>query len=125
MVGKIKFQILFEYSQVKFISTVQITIVSGGVYIVKGGEKIICDIPKTISWVFVDDGDTIYDEVSMALNGVYLYVFYCLCYIYYMGRYLLEGQLGAERDPNLYINKYISIFDDGVNHWNYMIGGDI
>ena len=94
-------------------------------YRVKGGEEIIYDIPKTISWVFVDDGDTIYDEFSMALNGVYLYVFYCLFHIYYIGRYLLEGQLGADRDPNLYINKYISIFDDGVNHWNYMIGEDI
>ena len=47
------------------------------------------------------DGDTDAEEPCMIENGMYLSIFYCLCYVEEISTDILEEQMSEERDPDL------------------------
>ena len=54
-------------------------------------------------------------EISM-----YLYVFYCLCYVKEMSTDFLEEQVSEERDPDLNEEEGIKMDEIRDKHWIYV-----
>ena len=71
-------------------------------------------------------GDLEIGEPCIFVNGMYLYVFYCLCYESYVYTDMLEDQVLEESDP--YLNEEGGIIMDAIReeHWRYVAeeGGD-
>ena len=49
--------------------------------------------------------------------GMYVYVFYCLCYVKYISTYILEEQVLEDRDPDLNEEENIRIEESRGGHW--------
>ena len=50
-------------------------------------------------------------------NGMYLYVFYCLCYEIYVSTDMSEDQVPEERDPDLNKEEDIRMNEIRDKHW--------
>ena len=68
-------------------------------------------VPLTIN------GDPPDGEPCMFVKGMYLYVFYCMCYDNNISTYIPEEHVAEERDPDL--NKMEDIRFDEIreDHW--------
>ena len=56
----------------------------------------------------------------MFLKGMYLSVFYCLCYDTDISTDILEEQVVEERDPDLNDMEYIRFDKIWEDHWRYL-----
>ena len=119
VVGKTKFLAQFEYGQKKDISSSLLVFLSS---------KEEVDINEAISHFrkkYQGELLTIvgYLEVGgpcMFGKGMYLYVFYCLCYVKYRSTDMSEEKVSEESDP--YLNKEEDIRLDAImeDHWKYV-----
>ena len=57
-------------------------------------------------------------------EGVYLSVFYCLCYVKDVSTDMLEEQVAEERDPDLNEEENIRLDAIREEHWRYVAEGD-
>ena len=53
----------------------------------------------------------------MFVKGMYLYVFYCLCYDTDISTYMSEEQVAEERDPDLNEKGDIRLDEIREEHW--------
>ena len=53
----------------------------------------------------------------MFVKGMYLYVFYCLCYDTDISTYMSEDQVAEERDPDLNEKEDIRLDEIREDHW--------
>ena len=53
----------------------------------------------------------------MFQRGMYLPVFYLLCYVLDISTYMLEEQVSEERDPDLIEEEYIRMEYSREEHW--------
>ena len=65
-------------------------------------------------------GDPEVGEPCMFGKGIYLYVFYCLCYAKDRYTYVLEEQVAEERDPNLNEEEDIILDEIREEHCSYV-----
>ena len=56
-------------------------------------------------------------EPCMFIKGVYLSVFYCLCYVTDRSTDILEEQVAEERDPELNEEEDIRLDEMREEHW--------
>ena len=68
------------------------------------------------------DGDPVVEEGSMFERGMYLYVFYCLCFVNDISTDIFEEQLLEERDPDLDEEEDIIITVSREEHWRGVAG---
>ena len=62
-------------------------------------------------------GDPKVGEPCIFVNGMYLSVFYFLCYEMYVSTYMSEDQVLEERDPDLNEEEYIKMDTMMEEHW--------
>ena len=66
------------------------------------------------------NGDPPDGERCMFVKGMYLSVFYCLCYDTDLTTYYLEEQVAEERDPDLDEMDDIRFDEIWEDHWRYL-----
>ena len=63
------------------------------------------------------NGDTEVGEPCMFGKGIYLSMFYCLCYDTYISTYMSEDQVAEERHPDLNEEEDIRLDEIREKHW--------
>ena len=100
VVGNNNFLVLFEDGQKKDIGSCLLVYLSEKEE-VEMEESITLFPQKRVRHTVDYYGDTTDGEPCMFVNGIYLSVFYCLCYDTDIYTYILEDQVAEERDPDL------------------------
>ena len=65
------------------------------------------------------NGDPEVREPCMFVKGMYLYLFYCLCYDTDISTDMSEDQVAEERDPDLNEKEDIKLDEMREEHWFY------
>ena len=100
VVGKNKFLFIFEYGQKKEIGSCSLFYLSEKEEVEM--EESITLFPEIEEGVpLTINGDVPDEEPCMFVKGVYLSIFYCLCYDTDISTDILEEQVVEERDPDL------------------------
>ena len=116
MVGKKKFLVLVEDGQKK-------EIVSSSLVYLSLKEEVDMDEPishlpeKEEGVLLTINGDTEVGEPCMFVKGMYLYLFYCLCYYTDISTDMLEDQVAEERYPDLNEKEDIRLDEIREGHW--------
>ena len=115
--GKKKFRIQFGDRQSKEISNGSLELISAGGGVGKGREDSISDLPpKGEGELLIINGYPVFEEGAIYGNGMYLSLFYCLCFVKERNMDMLEEQLRAERYTDLEINGDIRLCVNRGNH---------
>ena len=102
MVGKKKFLVQFEDGQKREMSSCSLVYVCLKQEVCLEVDEPISDLPeKEQGKLLTIDRDPGVEEPCMFEIGMYLSVFYCLCYVKGISTDMLEEQASEERDPDL------------------------
>ena len=100
VIGMTNFLVLFEDGQKKYIGSCSLAYLSEKEE-VEMEESITLFPQKRVRHTVDYYGDTTDGEPCMFVNGMYLSVFYCLCYDTDIYTYILEDQVAEERYVDL------------------------
>ena len=116
VVGKNKFLVLFEYGQKKEIGSCSLVYLSEKEEVEM--EESITLYPEIEEGVpLTINGDPMDVEHCMFVKGMYLSVFYCLCYDTDISTYIPKEQVAEERDPDLNEMEDIRFDEIREDHW--------
>ena len=116
LVGKNKLLFIFEHGKKKEISFSSLVLLSSKeeVYM---DETISHSPEKQQGELLTIVGDPEVGEPCMFEKGMYLYVFYCLCYVKDISTYMSEDQVAEDRDPDLNEEEDIRLDIIREEHW--------
>ena len=63
----------------------------------------------------------VYEGYIMFKEVIYLHLFYCLCFVNNISKYMLDKQSRKYRDPYMEVQYYIMLSGDIGNHWNDVV----
>ena len=113
---KKKLLFLFEYGQNKKIGSFLLVYLSSKEEVEI--EESISHLPQKEECVLLTiNGDPEVGEPCMFVKGMYLSVFYCLCYDTDISTDMLEDQVAEERDPDLNEKEDIRLDEIREDHW--------
>ena len=117
VVGRNKFLIIFEDGQKKETSSSLLVYLSSKEEVEM--EEPISHLPvKEQGGLLTINGDPEVGEPCMFVKGMYLSVFYCLCYDTNISTDMSEDQVAEERDPDLNEEEDIRLDDIREEHWS-------
>ena len=118
VVGNKKFVFQFEYGQERDTSASLISYVCEKQEVVKKLDETIYDPPKMgYGEQLTIDGDTVCEGERKFGKGIYLSIFYFLCFVEEISVDIAQKQVMEETDPDLNWEEYVMIFNDMEEHW--------